>query len=538
MSWFTGNTTFYSDPHIQFLAQILQDIGRGELLVPRFQRPFVWLEEQQLELLRSIRQGIPIGSVMVWRTSNRRVACYRSLGPYQLETAAASGVRDYLLDGVQRLSTLYGALHRPSRTESLETEDVYVPLHACFDLRKRDFIFLDREPDEDDPSLPLSILLDSVALLRYQRGLASKHDGDSLVEESDRLAAAFRQYKVPIIPIATEDLGLATLTFQRINSQGQKMSDYHMLHALTWSENFDLMNRIENLRADWLAPIGWGDLDEDIILKVTKLKLGLDAYKADIQELSRALVANHTILDEAIECIVAAATFLRAELHIPTPEFVPYSLQIVLLAFAFGRSQRLDDDQLSLVTNWFWFITYTEAFTGISDDRVRVAVDDLMSTLDTRKAIWRNKSSYSQIAPRARYDFRAVRSKSFILCLARELDKKDDELLGTTLLREYGRRAIQHLIPTSAFPAAQRKIASQPGNKMLAAPAGAASAVQGDAIRAQIEHQFLGYQHESNWSDPVQFVQQREQLLFRTEAQFADQTAGAFWRDVLAQQFA
>src|SRR5215212_6030319 len=104
--------TFYSDPHVQFLSQILEEIGGGGLQVPRFQRPLVWNWERRLELLRSIRDGIPIGAIMVWRTNTVIIDCYEKLGPHVLQEPAPGMTRQYILDGVQRLSTLYGALYR------------------------------------------------------------------------------------------------------------------------------------------------------------------------------------------------------------------------------------------------------------------------------------------------------------------------------------------------------------------------------------------------------------------------------------------
>src|ERR1051326_4711324 len=110
--------SFYSDPHVQFLSQLLDEIGAGHLQVPRFQRPMVWNWDRRRELLVSIRDGIPIGAIMVWRTAKATVECYDHLGPHALLSPPTGATRQYLLDGVQRLSTLYGALHSEPQTSS------------------------------------------------------------------------------------------------------------------------------------------------------------------------------------------------------------------------------------------------------------------------------------------------------------------------------------------------------------------------------------------------------------------------------------
>lgn len=548
-----STSSFYSDPHIQFLSQILQDIRRGELLVPRFQRPFVWLQSQQLELLRSIRQGIPIGAIMVWRTASAQIACYDALGPFSLQPGRSAGTRDYLLDGVQRLSTLYGALNSPSMSAAVSSdgeddEDEYessqIYDRAFFDLKQLDFLFIKPEDQPTPHQLPLNILLDSVVLLRYQRSLSAYKEAESMVEECDRLAGAFRQYKIPIIPIATDDLALATLTFQRINSQGQKMSDYHMLHALTWSSSFDLMRQLNDLRSEYLSPVGWDTIDEDPVLKVLKLILGLDVYKADIEELSKRVTNHPTCLESAVASIAKTATFLKDELGIPSHEFVPYSLQIVLLADTLRNFPSLDFEQKILLRNWFWFITYSEAFSGISDDKVRTALEDMRAMLLRKYPVWNNKAIFQGLNPLLRYDFRAVRTKSFILNMART-QPEDEEFSTTEFLAEYGRRGIQQIFPPAIFPPSDRKLALSLGNRVICSPVllsklrketfpvmtpWAKSKLLGNSIQfptaAESQDNNL-----HRWA--AEFMRIRETNLFTTEEQFAKETAGEFWSQVL-----
>lgn len=533
--------TYYSEPHIQFLSQLLLEVARGELLIPRFQRPFVWRPQQQLDLLNSIRQGIPIGAIMVWRTANAQIACYDFLGPFALQKHSIVGTRDYLLDGVQRLSTLFGALNVPSPTSPNDSDSFddeaasEPPERVVFDLQRLEFSFLKSDDAPQRTQLPLNILLDSVALLRYQRSLSSYSDADRMIAESDKLASAFRQYKIPIIPIATDDLGLATLTFQRVNSQGQKMSDYHMIHALTWSLSFDLIQLVHELRAQYLNPHGWDSLDEDPILKVIKLRLGLDVYKADIDELSTKIVSYPGVVESAFQALSKAAVFLRAKLEIPTPELVPYQLQIVLLADTLQNFPGVQDSHEELLSNWFWFVTYAEAFSSISDDKVRLAIDDLRESLRTSSPTWRNKHQFTKLKPLPRYDFRAARTKSFILNLARERKKVDADFDVTQLLEDFGRRAVQQLYPVNAFSTQDRADFGSLGNRVLCSPQELATLRSQQALHQKPSVALVGtaplYELDAG---PSEIVRAREQFFFKTEASFAESTAGAFWH--LAKQ--
>lgn len=533
-----SSASYYSEPHIQFLSQLLVEIARGELLIPRFQRPFVWRPQQQLDLLNSIRQGIPIGAIMVWRTAASQISCYDTLGPFAIQRRDITGTRDYLLDGVQRLSTLFGALNSPSITandyrEEFEDEDAGEPPEkVVFDLQLQEFCFLKRDEYPLPSQLPLSILLDSVALLRFQRSLSHNvlHEVDAMIAESDRLAAAFRQYKIPIIPIATDDLGLATLTFQRVNSQGQKMSDYHMLHALTWSPKFDLIQRVRELRSEFLSTHGWDELDDDPILKVVKLRLGLDIYKADIDELSHRLVAQPTVLESAFKSISKAADFLRRELNIPTPELVPYQLQIVLLASVLHDFEAQVKHQNELLVGWFWFTTYAEAFSSISDDKLRVVIEDLRVSVLESKITWRNKHEFTKLKPLMRFDFRAARTKSFILHLARERARVDSQEEVTRLLEEFGRRAVQQLYSGNSLGPHDRTLLGSFGNRVLCSP----QELNALRFRQASGQPSLGSAFGLSTlnvigADPRDVIHDREQALFKTESDFAQSTAGQFW---------
>jgi uncharacterized protein with ParB-like and HNH nuclease domain len=105
--------SYLRKPQIQYLYQLLDDIQNGTLFVPKFQHCLVWNNKQRLELLRSIKEEMPIGSIIVWRTSQHRLATFDKLGGRPLPKPTAVHTT-YLLDGHQRLSTLFSALEGTS----------------------------------------------------------------------------------------------------------------------------------------------------------------------------------------------------------------------------------------------------------------------------------------------------------------------------------------------------------------------------------------------------------------------------------------
>ena len=50
------------------LAAILDQIDSGSMLLPEFQRGYVWNRDQVRALMRSLYLGYPVGSLLIWET--------------------------------------------------------------------------------------------------------------------------------------------------------------------------------------------------------------------------------------------------------------------------------------------------------------------------------------------------------------------------------------------------------------------------------------------------------------------------------------
>ncbi len=103
----------FDQPAIVKLGPLLDNVRSGALLIPDFQRAFSWDDEQRLQLLRSIADGLPVGSLLVWSSSDPEVDTLELVGPHALPPRRAQGPWLYLIDGLQRISTLLLALTPP-----------------------------------------------------------------------------------------------------------------------------------------------------------------------------------------------------------------------------------------------------------------------------------------------------------------------------------------------------------------------------------------------------------------------------------------
>lgn len=55
-------------PQSMVYSAFINDIDRGNIKIPQFQREFVWLREESAKLIDSIIKGYPIGTFILWKT--------------------------------------------------------------------------------------------------------------------------------------------------------------------------------------------------------------------------------------------------------------------------------------------------------------------------------------------------------------------------------------------------------------------------------------------------------------------------------------
>jgi uncharacterized protein with ParB-like and HNH nuclease domain len=87
----------------QPVRELIDEFDRGDLLIPEFQRPYVWKPSQAAKLVDSLFQGYPIGSLLIWNA------------PVEVQARRSRPRRNaragrWLIDGQQRLTTLRGCV--------------------------------------------------------------------------------------------------------------------------------------------------------------------------------------------------------------------------------------------------------------------------------------------------------------------------------------------------------------------------------------------------------------------------------------------
>ncbi|MFH9731317.1 DUF262 domain-containing protein [Streptomyces sp. NPDC017260] len=462
-------------PEVQFLEQVLEWISLGELRVPKFQRPFLWRPEQMLQLFDSMERGYPVGSLLIWETSEA-LASLDSIGGRSIPPAPEGGKVAYVLDGHQRLSTLFGVLHRSADApKSPQQEDwmwwVYRPLdRADHDgVRYRHWKSGGKAPDS---YLPMRSVLRTLDFLEYARQLSDTYtrgEADRLTKESERIAQRVKNYKVSVVRMQGGTLQQAVEVFSRINSSGQKMRPDQMVSALTYGTTGPetLSDKMEEIQ-ERIAASGFGEIP---IMTIFQTVLALSGEE-DVQNTSWEMMARKVQgqLMDAVEktdrTLQEVVDFLKAETQVPLARLVPYNIQIMLLAVFFHFSGQVEKGQWKKLRDWFWITSLAGTFAGANTTQVRKFIEEMKAFAEGRREL-----GYSAERARAfpeRFDLRSARVRAYLLWdLQTFPGRKNPDGKPINVVEQLAtahRETYRHIITQSGVPGA-----SSPANRIVMA---------------------------------------------------------------------
>ena len=216
------------------ITELMAGIKKMDIILPEFQREFVWGLEQSKQLMVSLVRKYPTGSLLFWKTEN----------PPEIKNFAVDtdrlGSKEVILDGQQRLTALYLLTQNeipPYYTERDIKDD---PRHLYFNLETGDFQYYQPSLMKNDPIWVevISCFPDKqvkVFEIAKQKSPESGGDPFELAQRyTDNLTKLKnildREYPVQYVP-PDASIDDAIDVFDRVNSQGTKLTDAEL--ALT-----------------------------------------------------------------------------------------------------------------------------------------------------------------------------------------------------------------------------------------------------------------------------------------------------------------
>ena len=467
-------------PDVAFLEDIFKDVAAGKLRIPRFQRPFVWKPDDMLSLFDSIHRGYPIGTLLLWNTSEK-VQSLETVGPLKIPKSGSAPVT-YILDGQQRLSTLYGVLRLPENVP-MGPDQEHWRWWIWYDLKKKEFLHISKGRPEPH-MLPVRAVLRTMDFLAVSRQIESDMGSDAaaLIEEAEALAQKIKSYKTAMTRIEGGTLQEAVDIFARLNTRGQSMTPDQMISALTYTEGsggFHLAHRIDEI-LEKLQAYNFGAISRLAVFRSVVAAAGLDIHQTKWASLATSLKGNlPATADNAEAGLVGAARFLSEELKVPGEKLLPYSHQMILLSELFRLQKKLTAKQTDTLRHWFWSTSYSGWFAGANTTQLNDAVAEFREFAHGKVSQFKTMRISDPARPfPSSFDMRGARIRTLLLVIMQQLKPRDvdgKELDAGRLVSDKGSRAFVHV-----FRRAKGELLSNPANRILLPP------TAGSTVRAQL----------------------------------------------------
>lgn len=243
------------------ISTILDHIDSGHMALPEFQRGYVWNSDQVRKLFTSLYLRRPVGGLLVWATESK-TATHRGDGPL------AAGVVKLLLDGQQRMTSLYGVVRGNPPKFFDGNAKAFTGLR--FHIETETFEFYQPVKMKDEPLwIDVTELMkkgtvglgEFVTRLAAQPTLAAKV-GDYVGRLSRLLGVTDVDLHVEEVTGADKTLDVVVDIFNQVNSGGTKLSKGDLALAkicADWPQARDTMKAKlkEWAKADYHFNLDW-----------------------------------------------------------------------------------------------------------------------------------------------------------------------------------------------------------------------------------------------------------------------------------------
>lgn len=216
------------------LSTVLDQVDNGTMLLPEFQRGYVWNRDQVRGLMKSVYREYPVGALLVWETEVRED---QTRGGGAL--AQAGGRRHLLLDGQQRVTTLYGIVR--GRAPGFFDGDASAFTGLYFNVESEDFQFYAPMRMKNDARwVDVTKLFVEGKEPVFQRLMQAGIDTSLMSSYFSRLQKleyiTARDFHIEQITGADKTTDVVVDIFNRVNSGGTKLSKGDLALARICSE--------------------------------------------------------------------------------------------------------------------------------------------------------------------------------------------------------------------------------------------------------------------------------------------------------------
>jgi hypothetical protein len=354
-------------PDSKKYTDLISEIQKGQIKIPKFQRDFVWSIDKTAKLLDSILKGYPIGTFILWET-NERLNDIKNIGNLELPPIPDDIKVQYVLDGQQRITSLYAAflgasIQKEGEKKITDYGSIFVDLEGSIENNDEQII-LPQEPESKN--ITLNALLNS----KYST-LREKYSNDE-IDKIQEYKETFTTYDFSTVVLRKEDIDSAIEVFTRINTGGQTLTLFEIMSAKTYDEeqNFDMQAKFHKLLKE-LEVSKYETISSTVILNVLSLILSKnkECKRKVVLQLDKQSIIN--IWDDVISALKESIDYFRSVYRIPVSTLLPYDALLVPFSYFFYfQKEKPKGKQIKYLEEFFWRISLSYRYSSSTESKL------------------------------------------------------------------------------------------------------------------------------------------------------------------------
>ena len=354
-------------PDSKKYTDLISEIQKGQIKIPKFQRDFVWSIDKTAKLLDSILKGYPIGTFILWET-NERLNDIKNIGNLVLPPVPDDIKVQYVLDGQQRITSLYAAflgasIQKEGEKKITDYGLIFVDLEGDIDNNDEQII-VSEQPESKNISL--KDLLNS----KYS-DLREKYSNDD-IDKIQEYKETFTSYDFSTVVLRKEDIDSAIEVFTRINTGGQTLTLFEIMSAKTYDEeqHFDMQDRFQKLLKE-LEVSKYDTISSTVILNVLGLILSKnkECKRKIVLQLDKQSIID--IWDDVISALKESIDYFRSVYRIPVSTLLPYDALLVPFSYFFYfQKEKPKGKQIKYLEEFFWRISLSYRYSSSTESKL------------------------------------------------------------------------------------------------------------------------------------------------------------------------
>ena len=185
------------------VKQLIEDYRAGRIVIPEFQREYVWRRSKAPQLIDSLYRGFPISSLLLWHSTEASRARRADPRPQR------NGPMSWLIDGQQRLITL---------SRIMDGDEIDVVFHPVAD----EFRLANAATRNDRNWVRIADLWDAETFRHLRRNLDGESSSDKTESRYERVRRIL-DCEVPLVRMADHSFDDAVKAFSRISTLGVRL---------------------------------------------------------------------------------------------------------------------------------------------------------------------------------------------------------------------------------------------------------------------------------------------------------------------------